>query len=360
MKKHIKVHLMKAHSEEWYEFRKNGVGGSEIGAILGLSNYKSSLEVFHEKVGLFQSPNIENEPMFHGTELEDYVMKLWQYWGPDGDYIDNFRKGIVIRKCRRVNGYITNPKYPWLFSSVDRLINKNQPSVLDWEIAMDEEKVLECKTISGWLVRIWESGIPPYHLAQIQSYMTVLEVDYAELAILVDGRKLDIYGVKHSPEFSERILQVTGDFWNERVLPARELMKPVYEGKVKEGTSEYEDIVAQVYQLEPDPDGSEAYKNFMNERYKEVSQPKESTSSDEHACKEISRIQAIKKLLDEKELLHKNSLRASMGEFDEMKLTNGKVTWRSNAKNTRVMRVFNTIDEQTSIEAKQAFISLNL
>ena len=37
-------------NQDWLAFRKQGFGASEIGAILGLSEYKSALEVFYDKI----------------------------------------------------------------------------------------------------------------------------------------------------------------------------------------------------------------------------------------------------------------------------------------------------------------------
>ncbi|HQE50274.1 MAG TPA: YqaJ viral recombinase family protein, partial [Fervidobacterium sp.] len=37
--------------EEWLQFRKRGIGGSDISAILGLNPWKSPLALYYDKVG---------------------------------------------------------------------------------------------------------------------------------------------------------------------------------------------------------------------------------------------------------------------------------------------------------------------
>ena len=78
---------------DWLAYRMNGIGGSEAGAILGLSPYTSSLEVFYNKLRRpVEKP--ENAAMFFGNELEDFVADLWRYSGVAFDEtIHNKRNG---------------------------------------------------------------------------------------------------------------------------------------------------------------------------------------------------------------------------------------------------------------------------
>ena len=35
--------------EEWLKLRKNGIGGSDVGAVCGLNPYRSAMDVFIDK-----------------------------------------------------------------------------------------------------------------------------------------------------------------------------------------------------------------------------------------------------------------------------------------------------------------------
>ena len=64
-------------SNEWLEFRKSHVGASESAAILGVSPYKTPLDVFNEKTNRsFLEPM--NDAMRLGTEMEPKIRKEWE------------------------------------------------------------------------------------------------------------------------------------------------------------------------------------------------------------------------------------------------------------------------------------------
>ena len=65
-------------SPEWLTFRKTGIGGSDAAAILGMSPFKSNIEVWEEKVGLRESDDISDKPQVaYGTKAEDLLVQLY-------------------------------------------------------------------------------------------------------------------------------------------------------------------------------------------------------------------------------------------------------------------------------------------
>lgn len=62
--------------QEWLMLRKNGIGGSEAGAVCGLNPYVSPLEVYVSKTCEGTCEEIpDNEAMREGRDFEDYVAK---------------------------------------------------------------------------------------------------------------------------------------------------------------------------------------------------------------------------------------------------------------------------------------------
>ena len=58
--------------EDWLEYRKQGIGGSDAAVACGISRYKSPVELWLEKTG--QLPNQEaGEAAYWGTQLEPFV-----------------------------------------------------------------------------------------------------------------------------------------------------------------------------------------------------------------------------------------------------------------------------------------------
>ena len=72
MKGVIKHKLPKTR-EEWLYDRLKGIGGSDVGAVLGLNKYKSAYTLWAEKCGLLQDEEEDNEAMRVGRDLEQYV-----------------------------------------------------------------------------------------------------------------------------------------------------------------------------------------------------------------------------------------------------------------------------------------------
>ena len=50
MRSDLQIVRVPEHSPEWYEFRRNGIGGSDVGCVLGLNRYDTVVRLFHEKV----------------------------------------------------------------------------------------------------------------------------------------------------------------------------------------------------------------------------------------------------------------------------------------------------------------------
>ncbi|MDU4479989.1 YqaJ viral recombinase family protein, partial [Clostridium sp.] len=59
-------------NEEWLEWRKKGIGGSDVATICGLNKYKSALELWMEKRGYKQDEEA-GESAYWGTTLEHIV-----------------------------------------------------------------------------------------------------------------------------------------------------------------------------------------------------------------------------------------------------------------------------------------------
>ena len=117
--------------------------------------------------------------MFLGKQAEDKNAEMWEYWdGSVEGMIKNFYSGNKVRRCRRLNAYVQNPKYKWLFVSLDRVINKHT-----WKGVEFGEGTLELKNLSSYEADKWEGGIPLKHLLQVQTQMAVCEFDYGELAV---------------------------------------------------------------------------------------------------------------------------------------------------------------------------------
>ena len=91
--------------EEWLEIRRDYIGGSDAGAIIGVNPYSNAFSVWAEKTG--KVPEFEgNTATKVGTYLEDLVARL---------FMEETEK-----KVQRMNFTIVNPAYPWACANIDR------------------------------------------------------------------------------------------------------------------------------------------------------------------------------------------------------------------------------------------------
>lgn len=332
MEKHIQLIPTKDMSrQDWLDYRQTGVGASEVGTVLGLNPYQSSVELFYKKIGFTPIVDIDNSAMFWGRELEAQVCDKWQYWaGDEESMIENFKAEKLIRKCQRVNAYIRNPKFPWLFVSLDRKILASTNG--------GEEAALEAKTISGYTSNMWESGIPPQYVVQLQTQLLVCEFNSGEMALLKDGRNMSVIPFVRHEEIINGIIQRTEAFW-QRCVKGKELMAEYRKFELASDIAGMEQTMASIGTLEPEPDGSEAYENFLSSRFKGGKEQRDGTVEEFKLAKEHNAIKEQISTLEEIAREKTNRLKASIGDFDCVDfMAAGKITWKANKNGTRVFK----------------------
>lgn len=315
-------------SQEWLEFIFPCIGGSEIAAVKGLNPYQSIIELFYEKVGVKPTYDIDNVAMFWGRELEQQIAEKWQYWDGDPDtQIDNFTKENVIRRCRRLNAYVQNKSFPWIFVSLDRVINKGGGK---------EEGSLECKTISGFAANMWENGIPPMYVAQLQTQLAVCGFDHGEIALLKDGRYFDVLPFDRSEGIISALTEASREFYE--LVKKGLALYCLYLTCPDAEKRPY--LLAEIDKLAPEPDGSPAYENYLNTRYQDEGISLPGGSDELDAARDYMYYNRAIKALEEGKTLASNKLKAFMKEANTIDFgADGKVTWKENKAGTRSISV---------------------
>lgn len=321
--------------DQWLRFRKRGVGASETGAVLGLSEYESPLSIFYEKTSLVTKSKPQNIPMFFGKNSEDFIANFWEYWdGDDESMMVNFDAGRKVRRCQKVNGYVQNPKWNWLFVSLDRKINKHTFHGQEFG-----EGSLELKNMSGYEVAKWEFGIPSNYLIQVQTQMLVCGFEYGELCILQDGRKMVVHQFEFNREIGDAIVEKTHEFWK-KVESGRKLKTQIFEAKKNFNLRLVEELEAEFVSLEPPIDGSDAVSEFLSEKYKKGTAGERVGNPDELqiAIKHLENKKMIKSL-ESKVQEYENQLKHSMKEIECLNFGNdGRVYWSNSKNGSRVFR----------------------
>ena len=352
------------HSDAWFEFRKNGIGGSEITTVLGLNKYDTVTRTFYEKIGAIEPRKIDNSKMFFGRYMEDKIAELWEFYDgtPDG-YIENFKNGKIIRKCRNINGYVVNPAYPWLFASLDRVMNISGGINLLTGEKLSTEAVLEVKTLSYWSSQMWADGIPISYLLQVHVYMIILECDYAELAILKDGNEFMVEKIQRDEALCEKIIDISKSFWYKLVVPAKEAQAKKKEAEMVGNIGEMEKYEAVIQQLEPEPDHSDAYTAFMSEKFLKEREKVDGNMELYSLAKKDKMLNALKGVIDDERTGIKNVFvkeltlaGAEMVDFGRL----GSIDW-SERKGAKSRTFNNRIKEKPSEDrVAEEFGKINL
>lgn len=177
--------------EEWLRKRKQGIGGSDAGAICGLNPYSNPMRVYQEKISE-RVPEYDNEAMRQGRDLEEYVAQ-------------RFMEATGL-KVRRSNKMYWSEAYPFMFADIDRLV-------------VGEDAGLECKTANAYLAEKWKSGeIPPHYIMQCYHYMAVTGKKSWYLAVVLLGVGFQYVKLEWEEEIIQTLIQKESDFWNHHVV----------------------------------------------------------------------------------------------------------------------------------------------
>jgi putative phage-type endonuclease len=288
--------------EEWLLKREDGIGGSDCSSILGLNPRFSAVELFYQKIGMTKNSTDENPAMFWGTRGEANVLNVGQYYDVDsGSYIDNFNSCRKVRRITKLGYMVKNPEFPWLIGNLDGAVNFTPRN-----FKMDGPA--EAKTISRQTAEQWENGLPPYHLIQIHVYAIIcapmMRTNEAHIFYLEDGHEFRGFRIPVSEIIKEKILIKSEDFWK-RVVKGREIMATIKDDDTR---------LKFLSQIEPDPDNSEAYYEFLSELFK----LKQSFVRVDGKQEDIVNALAYKKLgaqineIDEKRQEYKNKIMKSL------------------------------------------------
>lgn len=138
--------------------RQAYIGGSDAGAVLGLSPWKSAFTLWAEKTGRISGEKEDNDAMRCGRDLENYVANRFME--------------ATGKRLRKDNKRYSLAEYPYMVGHVDRMI-------------IGEKAGLECKTANSYQNKDYAAGIyPDQYYAQCQHYMAVTGAERWYLAVL--------------------------------------------------------------------------------------------------------------------------------------------------------------------------------
>lgn len=190
--------------KEWLSNRNNGIGGSEISAVVGCSPYMDNVTLWEIKTGRRKSDDILDLPYVqYGTKAEEHLRALFALDFPQ------------YQVCYEENNSFFNDRYPFAQASLD-----------GWLIDGDGRTgILEIKTTE--IMRTgqrdkWNGRIPMNYYCQLIYYLAILEADFgvlkAQLKTDFDGDvriETRHYHIERSEvqEDIDYLMQKGAEFW---------------------------------------------------------------------------------------------------------------------------------------------------
>ena len=177
-------------SQEWLDARNEGVGGSEIAAVLGLTKWSSPLQLWRRKMGL--DPDIKaNWKMIQGNAMEGPIADTWA----EANDVDIYKVPMLV-----------DIEKPWRRVNLDRIAvprDGRPPFVVEIKFSGEAYK---------WV------DVPIYYYTQVlwQMAMTGLVVPAAFVFAGANDEPRSI-PVPHDAELADGVGVAIDSFWHENV-----------------------------------------------------------------------------------------------------------------------------------------------
>lgn len=174
-------------SEAQRQARRLGIGGSDAAGVLGLSKYRTPLQVYLDKIG--QAPPREfGEEVEWGNRLED-------------DVIDAYRDRMGVDVATDI--FLASDVHPFMLANLDGLASTG--------------RIVEAKTVGYRTMHEWgEEGsdfVPTDYLCQAQHYLIVTGAPACDIAVLFGGQRFSVYTITPDPSFHEILIEREAEFW---------------------------------------------------------------------------------------------------------------------------------------------------
>lgn len=222
-----------ALTEEQVAERHTGLGGSDAAPALGMSPYKSALELFLEKRDRPAASPVQLAAFRWGHLLEPVIRQ--EYATATG------------RIVRLPSSTLRHPKHNFMLAHLDGVT--------------DDKRIVEVKTSrssDGW-GKSGSDEVRHDYLLQVQHYMAITGYVVADIAVLIGGNDFRIFEVPADRELQEMIIESEHDFW-----------QMVERGEPPQPEWDRSDVLSLMRRLYPGTDGSTVTATEDDVHYRKV------------------------------------------------------------------------------------------
>lgn len=188
--------------EEWLACRRQGIGGSDVAGIMGISPFRTARDIYYDKLNI---ASVEEEPenwvaLEVGNLLEDLVAEIFHK-----------KSGLEIFQVKKM---FRHPLYSFMLADVDYFVR-----LPDGETAILEIKTTNYNATDAW----WQDGreaVPPYYEAQGRHYMAVMDADRVFFCCLYGNTEDEsiIREIRRDMAYEQEMVYLEQYFWENHVL----------------------------------------------------------------------------------------------------------------------------------------------
>lgn len=185
--------------DQWLDWRRKGIGGSDVAVALNSSPYRTARELYYDKIGVVMADECPDKSITFqiGHLLEDVVAQIFAK-----------KTGLSVFEDHWM---YQHPIFPFLIADVDRFVM----------LPDGRKAILECKTAHYDMQFKWANGsVPRHYELQVRHYMAVMNIDVAFIACLFSNNENDFVWQKIERDLDEEentIMELEA-FWCNHVL----------------------------------------------------------------------------------------------------------------------------------------------
>lgn len=195
------VIIKPASREEWLKAREDGIGASEVSAVIGVNPWESPFSLWLRKTGQI-SPLEENQAMRLGHLLEPVVVSLWEE-----------ATGWKAVKASAKDIIYQDPEHPW---------RKVTPDRIAYEIDENGKKHKCLLEIKSSQKDFDPDDLPVYYLCQVQYQMHVTGIHVCYLCWLVRGLTFGYARIEYDKDFANFLIEKVDAFYLDNVKGGKE------------------------------------------------------------------------------------------------------------------------------------------
>jgi putative phage-type endonuclease len=195
------------NNQDFALLRAKSLGGSDIGAVLGLSKYRSAVDVWMEKTGKEVGVR-DSLPLRFGQFAESFVASEYAL--------------ATGRSLATHDAAVIHPKYEYMHGHIDRFVLNGDTPLIGEDGRITASRILECKTANPFAQSDWgdpgSDQVPLSYLVQCVWYMMLTNIDRTDLAVLFSNADFRIYEISRDQELEQMVLERAISFWENHVL----------------------------------------------------------------------------------------------------------------------------------------------